>query len=128
MNVDDRVIALEMRVEWLEGRIQILEDALIGSDLPPVEWRLTPAEARTFGCLMQRDLATKEQLLAASVTDLVDDVREIKIVDVFVCKMRKKLAPFGVEIQTRWGEGYFIDAATKRAVKLQIEAAREGGA
>lgn len=41
------------------------------------------------------------------------DEPEIKIVDVYVCKMRKKLADAGVKpslIQTVWGRGYKIDA------------------
>jgi two-component system, cell cycle response regulator CtrA len=43
------------------------------------------------------------------------DEPEIKIVDVFICKLRKKLAKFGVThlIGTVWGRGYMIrDAAS----------------
>lgn len=50
---------------------------------------------------------TKEQLLAATADFGLDD-REIKIVDVFVCKARKKLDPLGVRIETAWGKGYRI--------------------
>lgn len=31
---------------------------------------------------------------------------EMKIIDVFICKIRKQLAPLGVEIESRWGQGY----------------------
>jgi DNA-binding response OmpR family regulator len=34
---------------------------------------------------------------------------EIKVIDVFICKLRKKLAPLtaaGVSIKTHWGKGY----------------------
>lgn len=124
MHVDDRIEALEGEIEQLRDRVGVLEAALIGVELPPIEWCLTGAEARVLGCLMQRELATKEQLFAATTTDMVDDDREIKIVDVFVCKLRKKLVPFGIQIETRWGEGYFINAATKRAVRIQMEAAK----
>jgi len=34
---------------------------------------------------------------------------EIKIIDVFICKLRaslKPLVPFGIEIKTHWGRGY----------------------
>lgn len=70
---------------------------------------LTPAEMGVMVAL--RDAAprvlTKVQLLAATSQDVTgNDEREIKIVDVFVCKLRKKLKPLGVEIATAWGQGY----------------------
>lgn len=37
------------------------------------------------------------------------DQPEIKIVDVMICKMRKKLKPIGIVIATSWGRGYWLD-------------------
>ena len=48
---------------------------------------------------------TKEQLLA-DVYWADHDEPEIKILDVYVCKLRKKLQPLGVTIETVWGQGY----------------------
>ncbi|MFC3071509.1 winged helix-turn-helix domain-containing protein [Shinella pollutisoli] len=50
-------------------------------------------------------MRTKEQLLRA-VTSFIDDAPEIKIVDVLVCKIRKKLTGLDIPIHTVWGEGY----------------------
>lgn len=38
------------------------------------------------------------------------DEPELKIIDVFICKIRKKLAPFGAEylVETVWGRGYTL--------------------
>lgn len=33
---------------------------------------------------------------------------EIKIIDVYICKARKKLTPIGVRIDTLWGKGYAL--------------------
>lgn len=33
---------------------------------------------------------------------------EIKIIDVFVCKLRAKIKPLGLEIATVWGKGYYL--------------------
>ena len=41
------------------------------------------------------------------------DEAEIKIVDVIICKMRKKLEPLGVSIQTAWGRGYRLTLSIK---------------
>lgn len=71
-----------------------------------------------FACLTKQEAAVFEQLRAArgavltkehllSNLYLVEaDEAEIKIIDVFVCKLRKKLKPLGVEIGTAWGRGY----------------------
>lgn len=68
---------------------------------------LTRQEFAIFTALFNANsaLRTKEQLLKA-VTSFVDDAPEIKIVDVFICKIRKKLADLNLNIQTVWGEGY----------------------
>ena len=48
---------------------------------------------------------------------------EMKIVDVMVCKMRRKLSQFGVEITTHHGRGYYLDPSVKRQIEeyLQVE-------
>lgn len=48
---------------------------------------------------------SKEALLQA-VAPAWGEEQEIKIVDVFVCKLRKKLKGLGVSIETVWGRGY----------------------
>lgn len=55
---------------------------------------------------------SKEQLLD-SIYGLLPsgDEPEIKIIDVFVCKIRKKVDPLGFAIQTVWGRGYRIVTA-----------------
>jgi len=51
---------------------------------------------------------SKEQLAAALYSLLPGDEPEIRIIDVFVCKIRKKVVPLGFEIETVWGRGYRI--------------------
>jgi two-component system, cell cycle response regulator CtrA len=59
---------------------------------------------------------TKEQLLKALYGLLPEaDMAEIKIIDVFVCKARKKLAATGIEIGTVWGRGYRMVPASEAA-------------
>ena len=52
-------------------------------------------------------VVTKEYLLERMYI-LSQDAAEQKIVDVFVCKMRKKLEGLGIDIVTHWGKGYSI--------------------
>ena len=37
-----------------------------------------------------------------------DEPGEEKIIDVLVCKIRKKLKPYGIDIKTHWGRGYYL--------------------
>ncbi|GAA0197765.1 hypothetical protein GCM10010203_55940 [Actinomadura yumaensis] len=119
-----REAALQATIARLEDRILELEEAMGLCILPPLEWGLTQHEARLFGALLERELLTKDAAMAALYRDRGDDEPEIKIVDVLVCKARKKLKPFGIEIGTRWGVGYFVSAECKSRARAQIEAAR----
>lgn len=78
--------------------------------------RLTWQEFTLFEAMRNRPgrVRSKEQLLAALYALRHDgEVPEIKIIDVFICHLRKKLAPLGLEIQTLWGHGYrFVPIAT----------------
>lgn len=94
------------RIEFLEERIRQLEEALMPSSvIVPIEYQLTAQEARVYAHLASRELATRQSIMMALYSDRSEEP-ELKIVDVFVCKMRRKLRPFGVRIETIWGQGY----------------------
>lgn len=70
---------------------------------------LTGQETRVFRALYEakgRSL-TKEAILNAIYHGRIDTA-EIKIVDVFICKIRKKIKGMGIEIETCWGSGYRV--------------------
>jgi two-component system cell cycle response regulator CtrA len=56
------------------------------------------------------------------------DEPEMKIIDVFICKLRKKLAQAGVDalIGTVWGRGYMMrDQAPERTLATPLLALEE---
>jgi hypothetical protein len=75
---------------------------------------LTPLEAGFMLVLLKRDEADKETLHYVIETQRAmrradnPETTDKKMVDVIICKMRKKLAKHGVTITTIWGKGYFI--------------------
>ncbi|ANM12075.1 winged helix-turn-helix domain-containing protein [Rhizobium sp. N324] len=104
--MDDLVDLQRDRIEFLEERIRQLEEALMPASIPvPVEYQLTANEARVYAHLASRDFGTRQSIMTALYSDRLEEP-EMKIVDVFVCKMRRKLKPFGVRIETVWGQGY----------------------
>lgn len=125
MDAAARIEALQAENERLLGRIDQLEAAMGMTLLTPLEWRLTGAEMRVFGVLLARELATKDAIMAGLYRDAGRDEADVKIVDVFVCKMRAKLKAFEIPIETVWGHGYRLAAETKARVRerLAMEAA-----
>lgn len=106
--------AKDRRIEELEERVASLEHTDEASWAPPIEWGLTGKEAQLVAGLLKRDVATKMHLMNMLYGDKPDsDIAEEKIIDVFVCKVRKKLEPFGVKIETVWGQGYAIPKAVR---------------
>lgn len=116
MDADARLDALNSEIAALRARIAELERQLGHDFVPPIEWGLTATEARLFGCLLAAELVTREAFMAALYRDLRKDPPEEKIIDVFVCKIRRKLKPFGIEIATRWGQGHALTPEAKALV------------
>lgn len=98
-----------LEIQTLRERVRQLEEALAPSFvITPLEWQLTMSEARVFAHMATRAIATKQSIMMALYSNRTDEDPEIKIVDVFVCKMRKKLSRFNIMIDTVWGQGYAL--------------------
>ena len=91
----------------------------------PMEFRLTGQEGIILGVLMQHTECSKDMLHTAVSQHKYasGDETEIKIVDVFVCKLRKKLEAFDIAIETIWGRGYYMTPEHKGYVNEMFEAA-----
>lgn len=118
MDVAARLEVVERENDTLREKVAQLE-SLLGMRSPaPIELGLTASEARVFGVLMARERATRDAIMAALYADRPgDEEAELKIVDVFVCKMRKKLKPFDIQIGNVWGQGYFMTPEQKQRVQ-----------
>lgn len=116
MDLATRCELLQAENDQLRERVAALQAEL--GRLPlrcPPEWRLTPTEAGILAALIARPLATKDFIML-QIYDGRDEA-EPKIVDVFICKMRKKLAPHGIDILTQWGVGYHLSDAARALVR-----------
>lgn len=116
MDAAARIEALEAENERLKGRIDQLEAAAGHNFAAPTSWGLTAHETRLLGVLMARRIATKDAIMAGIYRDRGVDAPEIKIVDVFICKLRKKIRDLGLTIETKWGEGYHLTPETKARI------------
>lgn len=73
---------------------------------------LTRSESRLFSALVPNAIVSKEHLLNALYFDRPGDEPDAKIIDVLVCKIRKKLEEAGspYSIKTIWGRGFVLRA------------------
>lgn len=124
-----RVQLLEIEKEMLEARIDEIVRGLTTQTPTPIEWELTATEERVLGLLLSRETCTKEAIHNVVNSNKIVMIREtdIKIVDIFICKLRAKLAKHfdGELITTLWGRGYSISPHAKKLLKSKIEAYRK---
>lgn len=121
MDIERHLEIVEAENETLRERVRQLEAVLSADDVElPWEWGLTGSERCVFGVLLSRKVATKDAIMAALYRSLGRDEAEEKIVDVYICKIRRKLKAFGVTIITRFGAGYELDADCRN--KLMVAA------
>lgn len=123
----DQLIA---HVYNLEARLE--EAGAVVKEQPVANLRatfgLTKYEAILLCTLADGKTHNKESLLSALYFERADDAPEIKIVDVFVCKIRKKLVGYPVRIDTVWGTGYRIfDTAPLKAAMAGEQIDTTGG-
>jgi two-component system cell cycle response regulator CtrA len=121
-----RLDAIEEENETLREKIDYLERTLLGDGIiMPPEFKLTGKEGQVLNALLARDILTKESIMTALYSDQPNAIPEQKIVDVFVCKMRPKLEPFGIKIETIWGSGYSLTVESKAELRGLIEARKK---
>lgn len=125
------------RDDWPPGSGRSTRSAFTGTPLEQ-EQHLKTACARFFGAspleaamlatMLRRTEVTKEQLHNAIEQARPGTNREPtdpKIVDVMICKLRKKLRIHNLEIKTMWGMGYLMSAAHREQATQMLLAAQE---
>lgn len=120
---DDLVERLERENDELRARVRMLEELAGATFESPPELALTQKESVIFGMLLKNALVRKQAFIEALYFHQQDEA-EIKIVDVFVCRVRRKLKPWKMEISTQWGQGYFMPAESKAIAQALIDQAR----
>ncbi len=106
-------------IERLRDRIEELETLLgLRLSLPNV-LGLTPIEEKIVGLLVARDIVSRDYIHSCLYGHLPEcDQPEPKTVEVHICKIRNKLKARGFfGIRNRYNVGYYIEAATRAALK-----------
>ena len=115
--LEERERSLRARIDELEERVRQLEAELKPAGVPaPLAWGLTALEADLFRFLWKRKVVAKQSIWFALYGHEPDDAPDIKIVDVLLCKIRKKIKGSGIVIRTVWGAGVALELPKPHAV------------
>lgn len=121
--------ALLIEISRLRGQLDdaLAECAMLREAMAPLtrfpgSWGLTGAEASLLSCLIRAKGATvPRERIMVQMYGLEPDV-EVKIIDVLVCKIRRKLKSYGVEIKSHWGQGYFLTLESLATIRTAAAA------
>ena len=121
----DQVVELRHEVQALRDALEAMRSSLEsepGLKLIQIAY-LTHTERLVLGILTRRRRVTKDQLMTALYCHRPDNEPCAKIIDTYICKIRKKLKPHGIEIKTLWCAGYEIPTDSLERIKAMIAAA-----
>ncbi len=89
------------------------------------KFKTTPMEGSVLLVLLRRQSATRQQLHAATKKpERAEEETDIKIVDVAICKLRKKIGPHGIVIHTLHSMGYQISEGDRQkawALTMEVD-------
>lgn len=124
----DQVIALLEERDVLREQVRQLEEALRPTILLPSVWRLSRLEADLLNALRGAapNVVHRERMLLA-IYGTWDDAPDQKVLDVRLCKVRRKLmeAQSRIQIETVWGRGWRMPVESVALFDAAVAAERE---
>lgn len=118
---EERDRAFAERDEALEALKQIKDTACPSASLPGA-WLLTEAEERLVLLIASRAVLARRDAHVIFYGERPEyDQPDPKVFDAWVCKIRTKLAPYGISVDSVWGTGWSMDADSR----IRVAAARD---
>ena len=121
---DGRIIDLPAP-DWPSGarRDERVPTVVVARGRPSLDFIL--AVRRTFSlsatpATMLAELIWRGRASKAHLHEVIESEAEPKIIDIFICKIRGKLAPFQLGIETVWGWGYALEDDVRAAMVRRI--------
>jgi two-component system cell cycle response regulator CtrA len=106
-------------------RIRQLED-LLGHDFAiDPSYGLSRIEEQLLGLIYSRTHTVTKGQAFDLLYGMHRSPPEPKILDVFICKIRKKLEPTGLHITTVWGRGWYLEPGERSKLETLIMRADE---
>lgn len=117
------IIARHRReIDRLEATVANLRELLRPVGLFKPEWQLSPGETRGLALLLRRPQVSGDQM-AEAVKLSPTSYPSPRTAAVVMSRVRKKLAPDGVEIGNSRDQGYYLTDKSREIVKAALRVA-----
>ncbi len=120
----DLTVALEKmdeRCRVLEAEADLYRRALGQFTVPIGFLNLTGKPLLVLGAILQAEVATRGMLISSAYDDHEPRPANDNSIKAHVAILRRRLKPFGIEIQNRHSIGYFMPGGSKALLRQMIE-------
>lgn len=113
-------------MEKMRDRLEQLEQ-ILGIDRSETgrirqAFGLEPDLARIMGMLLKRNFVSHESLYVVMYGHRPEcEWPDAKVLDVQICKLRRRLKPYAIVIATRWGEGWSMSVPNKVKARAVLD-------
>lgn len=118
------IAKLRGKVDDARQTIRNLRDLLAPPLAFPLDWGLTGSETRMLAALYSHPCGLSKEALHTAIDVDIEPSSYIKIVDVIICHIRRKVGKHGVKINTIWGRGYLLAPESRATVGTVITQAK----
>lgn len=121
-----KALSLQSELDEAESQLNDMRETYLNAEKLWPAFMLSPAEMLIFSLLMDRPHATRGMIHKAMDFRRIDHRQDYtdhdrKLIDTIICKMRRRLKPYGIEIKTVWGHGYQITGEMKAMAQAMSE-------
>jgi len=110
---DKREIAkLRDELDELQERFAAYKRAMEPPWVPPIQLGLTRSEGKVLATIYRRQYASTDQIMSVLYDGRSEPPSE-RSVETLVRLVRRKVNPFRIEVQNRWGIGFYISTDDK---------------
>ena len=119
--------SLKRENEQLRDRLTVLEESIGLGIQAPRALNLTWMQERIFCCIYRRGFAERETIMAA-MYGVESYNKDPAIISVFLCKARRTLSKFSIEINNVYGRGWEMPEQSRHIVRAMLDAERREAA
>jgi len=126
--LEDTCTNLRARISELESENAALRELQNIPEAAAPVFGFTVSENNIFNALMAREIISEDGLMSLLYSARADNPPMDNVISVFLCKIRRKLKPFGVTIHNRKAHGWLISREHKARIREQLDGQRKDAA
>jgi hypothetical protein len=114
MSLTEENECLKAEVVWLK-ELMLSHEAHL-----PVEWKLSPLQAKVMGVLLRGNSVTVNRLVEIIYAHSDEPDTAYQVIVLMITRIRRKLAPFGIKINSDRLYGYTLNPPAKAIILHEL--------